>query len=104
MTIFWDALKALRDAAKAKRAAKLAAPPDDITKVAKANNVVPLKPKRTGLLEAIAHAGDHDDAGKPTYSMPLVHTHNGGGSRAINLNDEFPQSLATYNWLRSQQR
>jgi hypothetical protein len=32
--------------------------------------------------------------------LPIV----GGGSRAINLNDEFPQSLATYNWLRSQQR
>jgi hypothetical protein len=32
--------------------------------------------------------------------LPIV----SGGSRAINLNDEFPQSLATYNWLRSQQR
>jgi hypothetical protein len=28
--------------------------------------------------------------------LPIV----GGGSRAINLNDEFPQSLATHNWLQ----
>jgi hypothetical protein len=38
----------------------------------------------------------------PQQSWPLLYV--SGGSRAINLNDEFPQSLATYNWLRSQQR
>jgi hypothetical protein len=31
--------------------------------------------------------------------LPIV----SGGSRVIDLTDEFPQSLATYNWRRSQQ-
>jgi hypothetical protein len=101
---FVEAIRRLRDAAAAKLAAQ---PVDDAPTIAVAkanNNIIPLPKRKPGLLAALASAGDYADEPKPTYSMPLVHTHNSGGSRAINLNDEFPQSLATYNWLRSQQR
>jgi hypothetical protein len=80
-------LKSIRDVAKLKLAA---APVDDAPTVivAKKDNVVPIKPKqKPGLLERLQHAGDYDDAGKPTYSMPLVHTHNSGG-RGTNINDD----------------
>lgn len=85
MNAFVAGLKRLRDIAAAKLAAK---PVDDAPAivVAKSNNVVPL-PKRMGLLEALSHAGDYDDAPKPVVSMPLVHTHNSGG-RGVNINDD----------------
>jgi hypothetical protein len=85
MNAFVAVLKRLRDIAAAKLAAQ---PVDDIQPVivAKANNVIPIK--RPGILARIQQAGEYDDISKPTYSAPLVYTHNSGG-RGVNINDEF---------------
>jgi hypothetical protein len=88
MNAFVAVLKRLRDIA----AAKLAAQPVDIQpdiRILAKDNVVTLKPKRKSILDAIASAGDYaDDISKPSYSQPLVYTHNTGGS-GVNINDEY---------------
>jgi hypothetical protein len=98
------AIKALRDAALAKHVAKLADDAPTIA-VARADNVVTLKPKRT-LLSALASAGDYADDKPPTpISMPLLHV--GKLHTATPIASEFDgdprfADEATDTWRRQQ--
>jgi hypothetical protein len=100
---FWDALKALRDVAIAKRAAKLVALADDNTQpviVAKTKGeVIPLKPRKVKQPEPTPEP--------PPVSMPLVIT--AAWHTAHNIADEFDGDMrfddaATRQWRQDQQK
>jgi hypothetical protein len=99
MTIFWDALKTLRDVAVAKRSAKLTAPADSTQPVTVAKpkgEVIPLNPRKVKQPEPTP---------EPTYSMPLLHT--ASWHTATSISSEFDGDMrfddaATRQWRQDQ--